>query len=550
MALQTKTVKTGNYTEQSWSNGYVLSLKLTEESVDFAANTSVVSYLLTISNTNSNHFSQNNVSWHITICGQNIAINNFNFNLTANYTTQTIVSGQVTVSHNADGTLEMPYNVYIPNLKSANPNGPPAMALAGSFTLTTIPRPSTVYCPAGVIGKVVTVVVKKISSGISHTVTYQFGDLQGTVAEKSQEGNINWIIPKSFYTQIPNAKRGQGMLICKTYSGNTLVGSSTCVLIADIDEDDCWPGISAQITDINPNTTVLTGNSSKFVRYYSTANVVATYSVRNSATIASYAISNNGKTYKTDALEIQNMEDGTFDFSLKDSRGFTRNLSVSRIVVPYVKLTCNVANTRPDVDGNMTLSVYGNFFANTFGAVSNTLTVQYRYKRSGSSWQDWQTLEHSITENTYTGETYLTGLDYRKSYSFQARAIDKLATVNSATYTARATPVFDWGEEDFQFHVPVHGITPEMVGIKYETNDGTLILKTLGVEAGLLFVRDGGNLDNYYLGAFNGYKSGKTPRLHMLSANVLDVTANSKGTVSATGLTGEATYAIIPFITI
>ena len=118
MALQTKTVATGDYAWKSWSNGYVISLTLTEEAVDIAANTSLVSYLFTISNTNNNRFVDNNNSWSVSVGGQSIAINNFNFNLGSDYTTQTIVTGQVTVPHNPDGTLHMPYDVAIPNIQS------------------------------------------------------------------------------------------------------------------------------------------------------------------------------------------------------------------------------------------------------------------------------------------------------------------------------------------------------------------------------------------------------------------------------------------------
>jgi hypothetical protein len=38
---------------------------------------------------------------------------------------------------------------------------------------------------------------------------------------------------------------------------------------------------------------------------------------------------------------------------------------------------------------------------------------------------------------------------------FQAYAVDKLATVESVERNVKATPVFDWGESDFKFNVPV-----------------------------------------------------------------------------------------------
>ncbi len=552
MALQTKTVATGDYAWKSWSNGYVIGLTLTEESVDIAANTSLVSYLFTISNTNNNRFVDNNNSWSISVGGQSIAINNFNFNLGSDYTTQTIATGQVIVPHNPDGTLHMPYDVAIPNIQSWNRYGPPAMALSGAWELTPIPRASTVSCPVGVIGKPVTVSVQMANPGFRHTIGYAFGSLSGVVTEQTDQNEIPWVIPTAFYSQIPNARRGEGVLVCRTYNGNAFVGESSCALYADIDESDCQPVISAQVKDINPVTTALTGDSDTLVRYYSDAKATAEYAAKNSAAVAGYTMTHNGKTYTADSVVIEGAESGMFDFAVTDSRGLTTNLSVIKPVIPYVKLTCNLAANKPDGDGNMTIAVSGNFFAGSFGAEDNTLTVQYRYKPSGTLWQDtedeWQDMEPVVVGDSYAAQTELTGLDYQKAYTFQARAVDQLATVNSVEYTARAVPVFDWGEQDFQFHVPVYGITPEMVGIRYVTNDGAFLLERLGVEAGLLFVRDAGNLDHYYWGVFSGYQYGRMARFHTLSANGIDIITNPIGSVSATGLAGEATYVVIPFI--
>ena len=50
--------------------------------------------------------------------------------------------------------------------------------------------------------------------------------------------------------------------------------------------------------------------------------------------------------------------------------------------------------------------------------------------------------------------------DYRKSYDFQIQAYDgangtALTTVTRDLVIKRGIPVFDWGENDFNFHVPV-----------------------------------------------------------------------------------------------
>lgn len=136
--LQTYTWSTGDYAYQSWSNGYKIHLTLTEESISEANNTSLVSYVFAISNGGNNRFYSNGYNWNISIGGQTIAIKNFNFYVYPYNVTQTIASGKITVKHNSDGTLHMPFSVSIPNLKADNQYAPPAMSIASTWALTEI----------------------------------------------------------------------------------------------------------------------------------------------------------------------------------------------------------------------------------------------------------------------------------------------------------------------------------------------------------------------------------------------------------------------------
>ena len=139
MALQTQTYSVGDYAWKSWSNAYVISLTLTEESVDIEHNTSLMSYVFTISNTDNNRFNLRDFSWTINIGGHIIPINNYNFDLSNNFTTQTIASGQISVAHSSDGTLNMPFNVGIPgNMQSYISYAPPALNITGNMPLTPI----------------------------------------------------------------------------------------------------------------------------------------------------------------------------------------------------------------------------------------------------------------------------------------------------------------------------------------------------------------------------------------------------------------------------
>lgn len=452
MALQTKTFTTGSYAWQSWSNSYVISLKLTEESVDVEANTSRVSYLFTISNTDNNRFYDYYYNWDISVGGQVIPIRNFYFDLRNNNTTQTIATGSITVAHSSDGTLDMPYNVSIPNVKADNQYGPPAMSLSGTWPLTAIPRASAVYCPSGIIGSPVNITIEKAEGDMTHTLTYAFGSLSGTIATKTALVAVAWTIPTDFYSQIPNAKAGIGTIYCACYQGNTLLGTSTCQFYANVSETASKPSLSASVTDVNPSTVALTGDANVLVRYFSTAQASATYEAKNGATITGYTMRHNANTYTTSPVIIEGVESGSFSFTATDSRGYVTEVSQNKTVIPYVKLTCNFAESPMDADGNMQINLWGGCFTGSFGAENNEITVEYRYRTANSSYGEWKPMQVTLGNNSYTATIDLTGLNYRVANTFQARVTDKLDTVQSANYKVRVIPVFDWGENDFNIN--------------------------------------------------------------------------------------------------
>ena len=114
----------------------------------------------------------------------------------------------------------------------------------------------------------------------------------------------------------------------------------------------------------------------------------------------------------------------------------------------------------------MTLSMSGNYYRGSFGAYSNTLTISYRYREATqAAYGSWTTIpssSYTVSSSSYSGSGISLGtdFDYQKSYIFQIRAVDgtsdyPLTTVTKEITVQRGTPVFDWGENDFDFHVPV-----------------------------------------------------------------------------------------------
>ena len=215
------------------------------------------------------------------------------------------------------------------------------------------------------------------------------------------------------------------------------------------------PTISPTITDSNSTTIGLTGNSSKLVRYYSNAAITIGAAAVKQATITSQKVTCGSKSLTGNGT-INAIESRNFVFTVTDSRGNTTKQTVTPSdFVEYVKLTCGIANNIPDISGNMTVRVKGNYFNGSFGSKSNSLSVYYRYKTASGSYTSWAAMTVTKSGNTYSATANISGLDYKTNYIFQAYAVDALATVYSAEKPAKATPVFDWGENDFNFNVPV-----------------------------------------------------------------------------------------------
>ena len=204
------------------------------------------------------------------------------------------------------------------------------------------------------------------------------------------------------------------------------------------------------------------------------------------------------------SLTVNNAESGSFVFAVRDSRGYPAEKTVSLTLVPYVKLTANASARRTDpTSGKATLTVKGNYYAGSFGAASNSLTVKATV--AGVT----HTLTPSISGNTYTATLSLSDMDYTQSHSISVEVTDKLASLSQTVVLGKGLPVFDWGEGDFAFHVPV-----SLMGMDLDTmyrhtcQDANALYKTgsyrLGDETincpitnGSLIVWNGGNTGAY-----------------------------------------------------
>lgn len=383
------------------------------------------------------------------------------------YSGDIISTGSLVLNHAVDGTF--PYTIFAAVHAHLGPettmnggwvDGKINWYQSGTYNaqqvpLTVIPRASTVTCTTVEVGRNPTIAINSPSTAFTHTLRYQFGSLSGTIATGLKGGNYtNWSIPTSFLNEIAEDKFGEGTIYCDTYNGGTFNGTESCTFRVNI-PSLYGPTLAPTAKDINSTTLALTGDENKIIQFFNKVQYDIGAFTSTGATIKSCEITCGGKSATTMTGVLENVESGAFTVSATDSRGFTTTETFNKTLVPYIKLTAKLQLVNLDTDGTGKISISGNLFRGSFGAVDNNPVISYRHKTEGGTWSSWKSVTYSITNDSYHVDIELNGMDYQETYIYQARAVDSLMTVETSELVVRCMPVFDWSGDDFQFNVPV-----------------------------------------------------------------------------------------------
>lgn len=141
--------------------------------------------------------------------------------------------GYVTVPHNSDGTKEMSFSIRMDEV-TGNYAGDTwkygAASVSGTLWLASIPRASSISVTSGSGtkpgGGSIKLSISRASSAFTHTVTWSYHDLTGTVGTGIGT-SATWDVPLSFIEKSPSADTWM-TFTCKTYSNGTEIGSSSC----------------------------------------------------------------------------------------------------------------------------------------------------------------------------------------------------------------------------------------------------------------------------------------------------------------------------------
>lgn len=376
-----------------------------------------------------------------------------NYNINSNSYKQVLDLSQntekfpITISHLDNGKKSIVITFsFNGKLDNYYPNG----TISKTVELPTIARKSSVTCADGNIGSATTININRASSTFTHTLTYSFLGLTGTIATKTSNTSIGWTIPTSFYSKIPNANSGSGTITCSTYSGDTLIGTSTCPFNAFVINSN--PSISATVEDTNTSAIQATGNKNKLIRYISNTKVIITATAKNSATISSVKVVNGSQTKTTATSTINSVDSDTFNLTCTDSRGLTATENITKEFIEYIKpVIVSALLSRPTTTSNtINASVQGLCYNGSFGVKTNSFELKWRYKKStDTSWGNYTTVTATRSGNNFNFSGELgTDFSYTESYNFEFVISDTFISNTHNTTVTRGLPIIDIGEND------------------------------------------------------------------------------------------------------
>lgn len=520
-----------------------LSLTITQNSQSKANNTSNITVNVIASWTyGSNNRQSPAPSGWLKIDGTQYNFSNtFNDSVTTSGS-KTLFTKTVNVEHKADGKKTVSCSASFATGVSSG-----TITASASKVLTQIPRAASITAAPNFNDEANPTISYSNPAGNAVDALEACISLDGSGAEIGYRS-----ISKTGSSYTFNLTTAERNILRNATSGNsrsvrfyvrTTIGSDTYLdyLSKTLTIVNANPTLNPAVVDNNATTIALTGNSNTLVKYYSNAAVTIGAAALKGASISSQKVTNGSKS-RTSNGTISAIESGKFVFTATDSRGNSSTKTLDKTLINYVKLSCNIGTGTPATDGSFNFTVNGNCFNGSFGAVTNTLEVYYRYKVSGGTYSSWQAMTISWSGNSYTATAALSGLDYQTQYVFQAYAKDKLATIYTDEKQIKSLPIFDWDADSFAYHVPIFMDNTKQIWYK-DTSGNNVLMVSLnannqaffgyGTYSGALgstyfdgnsvFIRSNNNITNTAGGTIGGNKAWTNSSDSRLKENIKDI---------------------------
>jgi orf22 len=374
-----------------WSNNdrsYYLRLWVDQVSQNISDNSSQVRLRLALTN-GAHTFADYDCTASLTVDGQTLSWSGRPSMLSQNSSIM-LIDKTVTIRHDNDGKKSFGLSA---TFSGSGGWSPGTLSISrNSFTLSTIPRSSSVSVSAGVIGSLVTININRQSSSFKHTVRYSWAGKSGTIAS-NVDTSTSWTIPMDFANDIPNSATGTCTIFVDTYSGSTKTGTQSTTFTASVPANvkPTFTGVS--LSDLNGAAQNLIPSGNTFIQVISNIKVSFNGAVGSyGSSITGYRAEIVGKNQATSSnggsLGIMNYN-GTIKIraSVSDSRGrWSDAREISATVLEYFApaLSFSIARTGST---SSTLTVTRNAKVAPLivsGSQKNTMTLTFKVARLGT----------------------------------------------------------------------------------------------------------------------------------------------------------------------
>ena len=389
-----------------WSNddrGYRIRLWVDQVSQNTQNNSSQVRVRLALLNTTT-AFAQYSCSAWVDLDGRRLNWTG-SPNMTSYNSTIWLIDQTITVGHNADGSKSFGLSA---SFSGSGGWSPGTLSIGGnSFTLTTIPRSSSVSVGAGIIGSPITINISRQNPRFKHTIRYHWGNKQGTIAS-DVDTSATWVIPLDFANDIPDSTTGAGTIYVDTYSGGTRTGTQSVTLTASVPASikPTFSGFS--LSDSNTAAQNVVPNTNTFIQVISNIKVAFSgASGSYGSTITGYRAEIVGKNQATNinggTLGIMNYSGSiTVRARVVDSRGCwseTKDIQVKVLEYFAPALSFSIARTGST---SSTLTVTRNAKVaplSVNGVQKNTMALTFKVARLGA---EAYTPDNGIASGTWS----------------------------------------------------------------------------------------------------------------------------------------------------
>lgn len=420
--------------------GACLQFNWTLKSQSTANNQSVISWTLKGAGIRSGYWYMAG-SFKCVINGTTVYQSNTRIKL---YTGTVVASGELAIGHDNNGAksfsayAECAIYTSAVNCKGSGSWILPDIGRASQPSLNTWPNNS----PNFNIGDTIVVHMNRKSTVFTHTVVLKLGSYSYTIGTGVTD-NISLDtdrIASNLYAQMPNSNEMTGEIAVTTYSGSTVIGTSSCAIIAHVVNSN--PTFDVAYEDSNSKTVAITENNQYIIRNNSTLKIsVRNAQALNSATLKTltavvngnaYTGTLNGSTGVVNVGMVNISSDAKVTVKLTDSRG---NEGIREITVLVYDWTLPSAiiklNRKNNYYSESILNVNANY--SSIGG-KNEVTIKYRTKKvSDSSYGSYATVQNNADTN-FTA-------DNEFEWNVQVNVADKLGSTTYNLLLPRGIPI-------------------------------------------------------------------------------------------------------------